>query len=186
LALAHAGRGTARHQQTFLTLGLVDLRQPVSTAQGAQRIVDWLASRQLNTPGLILENGSGLSRTERISAAGLGGILQAMWQSPRMPDLVASLPIAGEDGTAKRRFGAQAVSGRAYLKTGSLNDVMSTAGYVLDTNGQWQVFVMTINGPRAEQGEAANIAAVNLVQQGISTASAGFSTNTKNPNIRFQ
>lgn len=159
----------ARH--VFLTLGAttvtaMNARQPLTTALAEQRIREWLSMRQLDLPGLVLENGSGLSRNERISAAGLGALLQSMWQSPRMPDLVASLSIAGEDGTAKRRFGAQAVSGRAYLKTGSLNDVMSTAGFVQDASGQWQVFVMMINDPRADLAEAATIAAVNFTQQG--------------------
>ncbi|MDB5799619.1 MAG: D-alanyl-D-alanine carboxypeptidase/D-alanyl-D-alanine-endopeptidase [Rhodocyclales bacterium] len=154
----------ARH--VFLTLGFTEARTPVSLAQSEQRIREWLAFRQIDLPGLVLENGSGLSRRERISAAGLGSLLQTMWHSPRMPDLVATLPIAGEDGTARRRFGAQSVSGRAYLKTGSLNDVMSTAGFVQDAAGQWQVFVMMVNDPRADQAEAATIAAVNRVFEG--------------------
>jgi serine-type D-Ala-D-Ala carboxypeptidase/endopeptidase (penicillin-binding protein 4) len=162
----------ARH--VFLTLGMTVLpdmlsaepRPPLVPAKGAQRIREWLSLRQIDQTGLVLENGSGLSRRERISASSLGNMLQMMWHSPRMPDLVASLPIAGEDGTARRRFGTQAVSGRAYLKTGSLNDVMATAGFVQDVAGQWQVFVLMINDPRAEMAEAATIAAVNFAQQG--------------------
>ncbi|GAB4060258.1 D-alanyl-D-alanine carboxypeptidase/D-alanyl-D-alanine endopeptidase [Uliginosibacterium sediminicola] len=153
----------ARH--LFLSLGRNDSRQPLTTQLGEQRLRDWLASRQLNLPGLVLENGSGLSRRERISAAGLGNLLQSMWLSPYMPELLASLPIAGEDGTARRRFGKQPVSGFARLKTGSLNDVMSTAGYVLDSKGQWQAVVLMINDARAEQAEAATIAAINYVFQ---------------------
>ena len=153
----------ARH--VFLSLGLTDMRTPLTTQTGEQCIRDWLAARQLTLPGLVLENGSGLSRRERITASGLGALMQAMWNSPRMPDLVATLPISGEDGTARRRFGGQPVSGRAYLKTGSLNDVMATAGYVLNANGQWQAVVLIINGARAELGEAASIAAINNVYQ---------------------
>jgi serine-type D-Ala-D-Ala carboxypeptidase/endopeptidase (penicillin-binding protein 4) len=152
-------------RQVFLTLGRNDIGMPLTTQLGEQRVRDWLASRLISLPGLVLENGSGLSRRERISAGGLGSLLQAMWLSPRMPELLASLPIAGEDGTARRRFGKQAVSGFARLKTGSLNDVMSTAGYVLDSNGQWQVVVLMINDARAEQAEAATIAAINYVFQ---------------------
>ncbi|MDB5813345.1 MAG: hypothetical protein JWN23_462 [Rhodocyclales bacterium] len=153
----------ARH--LLLTLGVNDARQPVTPQQGEQRVRDWLASRQLSLPGFVLDNGSGLSRRERISAAGLGTLLQAMWQSPRMPDLVASLPIAGEDGTAKRRFGNQAIAHRAYLKTGSLNDVMSTAGFVQDASGQWQVVVLFITGPHAEQGETATVEALRYIYE---------------------
>jgi D-alanyl-D-alanine carboxypeptidase/D-alanyl-D-alanine-endopeptidase (penicillin-binding protein 4) len=153
----------ARH--LLLTLGVDSTRQPVTPQQGVQRVRDWLASRQINLPILVLENGSGLSRRERISAAGLGGLMQTMWQSPRMPDLVASLPIAGEDGTARRRFGNQPVTGHAYLKTGTLNDVMATGGFVQDASGQWQVVVFIINDARAELGEAATIAAVRYIYE---------------------
>ncbi|WP_345534787.1 D-alanyl-D-alanine carboxypeptidase/D-alanyl-D-alanine endopeptidase [Viridibacterium curvum] len=154
----------ARH--LLLTLGRSDTQaQGLTPQMGVQRIRDWLANRQTALPGLVLENGSGLSRHERISAAGLGNLLQSMWQSPRMPDLVATLPIAGEDGTARRRFSGQPSAGRAYLKTGSLNDVMSTAGYVQDARGQWQVVVLMITGPRAEAGEAATLAALRVVAE---------------------
>lgn len=160
----------ARH--LFLTLGIPpgnELPVAVTPAMAERKIREWLAMRQLLMPALTLENGSGLSRKERISASGLGQLLQSMWQSPRMPDLVATLPIAGEDGTAKRRFGGQAVSGRAYLKTGSLNDVMSTAGFVQDAAGQWQVVVLMIAGPHAEQAEAATQEALRIVREGRET-----------------
>jgi D-alanyl-D-alanine carboxypeptidase/D-alanyl-D-alanine-endopeptidase (penicillin-binding protein 4) len=153
----------ARH--LLLTLGISDTHQPVTPQQGEQRVRDWLTSRQISLPGFVLENGSGLSRRERISAAGLGALLQTMWQSPRMPDLVASLPIAGEDGTAKRRFGKQSIAGHAYLKTGSLNDVMSTAGFVQDASGQWQVVVLMINGTHAAQGEGVTVATLRQIYE---------------------
>lgn len=153
----------ARH--VLLALGRNDALLPLTPQLGERRLREWLSARQLSLPGLVLENGSGLSRNERITAAGLGSLLQAMWQSPRMPDLVATLPIAGEDGTARRRFSNHPAAGRAYLKTGSLNDVMSTAGYVMDARGLWQVVVLMITGPRAESGEAATLATLRLVAE---------------------
>lgn len=125
----------------------------------------WLRRNHIEMPALVLENGSGLSRNERVSAEGLANLLQYAWHSPRMPILVASLPIAGDDGTAKRRFSARPVSGRAYLKTGSLDNVMSIAGYVQDAYGHWLVLVIMINDPHAELAEAATIQAADWVYE---------------------
>ncbi|HEX5125879.1 MAG TPA: D-alanyl-D-alanine carboxypeptidase/D-alanyl-D-alanine-endopeptidase [Rhodocyclaceae bacterium] len=144
-------------RQLYLTLGNIDPLQPANSAQSEKFLRSWLRTKQLDLPGLVLENGSGLSRTERITAKGLGSILQLAWQSPRMPEFVSSLPIAGIDGTARRRFENQPVANHAYFKTGTLNEVMALAGYVLDVQGHWQAVVMIVNDPRAEQAEQAFI-----------------------------
>ena len=73
--------------------------------------------------GVVLDNGSGLSRQTRVSAALLGRVLQRAWSSAVMPELMASLPVTGLDGTLRRSRGNAATTGRAHLKTGSLRDV---------------------------------------------------------------
>lgn len=153
-------------RQLYLTLGRRDGNGAASNAASEQFMRDWLARQSLLLPGLVLENGAGLSRTERISAEGLASLLRTAWRSPRMPEFVASLPVAGIDGTARRRFANQGSAGRAYLKTGSLNNVMSAAGYVLDSRNRWQVFVMMVNGNNPERAEAAMIQAVEAVWRG--------------------
>jgi D-alanyl-D-alanine carboxypeptidase/D-alanyl-D-alanine-endopeptidase (penicillin-binding protein 4) len=85
-------------------------------------------------PRPLLDNGSGLSRDERISAEALARMLQAAWASPVMSELMSSLPITGVDGTLRR---ARTQSGVvAHLKTGSLRDVAGVAGYVLGASGR--------------------------------------------------
>ncbi len=101
---------------------------------------------------LAMDNGSGLSRTERSSAACLGRWLQRMWASPTMPEFVASLPITGTDGTARRLL---SVAGRAHLKTGSLDGVVALAGYVDGDSGQRYVVVAAVNHPQAEAARPA-------------------------------
>jgi len=96
---------------------------------------------------LILDNGSGLSRTERSSALCLGRWLQTLWRSPVMPELIASMPITGQDGTTRRW---QSVTGRAHIKTGSLDGVAAMAGYVDTDTGHRQVVVALINHPQAD------------------------------------
>ena len=113
----------------------------------------------------MLDNGSGLSRAERISAAGLGDLLLAAWRSPVMPELMASLPLAGVDGTLKKRLGDSPAAGRAHLKTGYLEGVRALAGYVLDGSGKRWVVVCLINGPRAQAGKPAMDALLRWVAE---------------------
>jgi D-alanyl-D-alanine carboxypeptidase/D-alanyl-D-alanine-endopeptidase (penicillin-binding protein 4) len=91
------------------------------------------------------DNGSGLSRDERITARQLARLLQAAWASPLMPELVSSLPMAGIDGTLKRGR----VKGIAHLKTGSLRDVAGVAGFVDGASGKRYVLVVIANHPQA-------------------------------------
>jgi D-alanyl-D-alanine carboxypeptidase/D-alanyl-D-alanine-endopeptidase (penicillin-binding protein 4) len=75
------------------------------------------------------------------------------YQSPLMPELMSSLPIAGVDGTQKRsRALAQ---GRAHLKTGSLRDVAAIAGYVHGASGKRYVLVAVANHPNASAARPA-------------------------------
>ncbi|WP_242463304.1 D-alanyl-D-alanine carboxypeptidase/D-alanyl-D-alanine-endopeptidase [Rhodocyclus tenuis] len=139
-------------RQLFLTLAA---ERPATTEAARKRVNSWLAGKGINIPELVLDNGSGLSRVERISADGLARLLLAAWQSPVMPELMSSLPVAGVDGTLKKRLGDSPASGRAHLKTGYLEGVRAIAGYVLDNSGRRWVAVCLINDPRARLGKPA-------------------------------
>ena len=139
-------------RQLFLTLAA---ERPATPEAARRRIRAWLEEKKLKLPELVLDNGSGLSRSERISAEGLSQLLLAAWQSPVMPELMSSLPLAGVDGTLKKRLGDSSASGRAHLKTGYLEGVRAIAGYVLDTSGKRWVVVCLINDPRAKLGKPA-------------------------------
>lgn len=131
-------------RQVLLTLGLKK-GQPATEAKGAQVIQDWLQAKGWQFDELVIENGSGLSRKERISAAHMGQMLVGAYQSPVMPELISSLPIIGLDGTMKKRMQGAGLEGRAHLKTGSLTGVFALAGYVLANNGKRYVLVMMVN-----------------------------------------
>lgn len=132
-------------RQLYLSLG-------DGTLPGAENSVrTWLKQRGLNLPGLVLENGSGLSRQERISAAGMANLLEAIWASPNMPEMLASLPITGVDGTLRKRLRDTPAAGQGHLKTGTLEGVKTIAGYVRDKRGRWQTVVLFINHPNAGQ-----------------------------------
>ena len=142
-------------RQLFLTIAAETVGAP-ARLEDAQRVVrQLLAVKGVDAPELVLENGSGLSRAERISAASLAALLGAAWQSPVMPEFVASLPIVAIDGTMRRRLRGDPVAGRAHIKSGLLADSVAIAGYVLDRSGRRQAVVAIVNHPAAPKAQGA-------------------------------
>ena len=136
-------------RQLYLTLGN-------GTQTGAESAVrQWLAKKSISLPALVMDNGSGLSRTERITADGLAALLASAWKSPYMPEFVASLPITGIDGTLKKRLKDDPSTGQGHIKTGTLEGVKTMAGYVRDKNGKWQIVVFMINHANAGAAQGA-------------------------------
>jgi D-alanyl-D-alanine carboxypeptidase/D-alanyl-D-alanine-endopeptidase (penicillin-binding protein 4) len=137
----------ARHM--LATLGAIADPGQDSAAAGARVVQRTLVANGIATDGLVVENGAGLSRTERITTNTLGQLLLAAWRSPTMPELLSSLPIAGRDGTARRRVANSPAAGYAHIKTGTLDGVRSMAGYVLAKSGHRYAVVLMINHPNA-------------------------------------
>jgi D-alanyl-D-alanine carboxypeptidase/D-alanyl-D-alanine-endopeptidase (penicillin-binding protein 4) len=130
-----------------------DIAPPAATLIRAEQVVrNWLRKHGIDDTGLVLENGSGLSRTERIRPVQMAGLLRAAQKSLWAPEFVASLPIAGVDGTMKRRLTESTAAQRARVKTGTLRDVVAIAGYVPDADGQPCIVVAMVNHERAGNG----------------------------------
>jgi len=110
----------------------------------------WLASRGLRFPEMVIENGSGLSRIERISPQHLAELLRDVAISDIGDIMRGSMPRVGVDGTMRNRLVGQPVAGRAWVKTGTLNDVRAIAGFVDAAGGKRYAVAMMVNGPRAE------------------------------------
>jgi D-alanyl-D-alanine carboxypeptidase/D-alanyl-D-alanine-endopeptidase (penicillin-binding protein 4) len=153
-------------QQLLLTLALQRPGAVQATPEaGREALRQWLSQRLGESlDGVVIDNGSGLSRETRVSAAMLGRVLQSAWSSPVMPELMASLPVNGLDGTLRK---ANSSAGMAHLKTGSLRDVAGVAGYVLGASGKRYVLVAIVNHPNAN---AAKPALDALVQWTINDA----------------
>ena len=126
-------------------------------------IRSWMRKQGINDAGLVLDNGSGLSRTEKMSALQLAGVLQAGLRSKWSPEYQSSLPIAGVDGTMRRRLKDTPAYERARIKTGGLSNVVAIAGYVPDADGRLCVVVAMINSERAGSGRAALDALIEWV-----------------------
>lgn len=142
-------------RQLYLTLGAKN-RTPDDTddlAAADRTIREWMASKGIDSTAMVFENGSGLSRKERISARQMGELLQHAWSSRFAAELIASLPLVAMDGTMRRRLGHADMAGMGHIKTGSLKDVRSIAGYTRDENNTTWVVVAMVNDMRAWKTE---------------------------------
>lgn len=153
-------------RQLYLTLGAEASRAPARYSKSLAAVRAWLAQKGLEFPELAIENGSGLSRLDRISAQHLAVLLAEAFRSPLMPEFAASMPLAAADGTMRRRLKGEPVAGHAHIKTGTLADVRAMAGYVLDRNGHRHVVVMIVNHSNAHQAQAAMDALLRWVHGG--------------------
>jgi serine-type D-Ala-D-Ala carboxypeptidase/endopeptidase (penicillin-binding protein 4) len=152
-------------RQLLLTIAAEKNGAPATEAKGEAAIKTWLASKGQKFDELVIENGSGLSRVERISAQHLGQLLVTAYQSPIMPEFMASLSVAGLDGTAQKRLIDSNLQGRAHLKTGSLDGVSAIAGYVLDSQNKRHALVMLIINAKAGASKNAQDALIEWAYQ---------------------
>lgn len=141
LGLRHAGKGTFRTSQAAMEAFLNDK--------------GWMR------PGVVISDGSGLSRENRVTAGMLVELLKEMEASPHFEAFRDSLAVAGESGTLARRLNDRNVRGNVYAKTGYIRGVRALSGYVL-TDNRRLAFSMLMNGcsnDRAAQDEILKILA---------------------------
>lgn len=137
-------------RQLFLSIGAkFRTSADPDDAKAAQRVIRaWLSRKGITASQLVMENGSGLSRAERISAREMSKILQAAWNSPYSAEFISSMPLAGKDGTMRRRLRSTPMAGEAHIKTGTLNNVRAIAGFSRDNKGKTWAVVAIINDPK--------------------------------------
>lgn len=138
---------------------------PLSIERSLFVMQTWLARNRLDFKEVVLENGAGLSRKERISAAHMAQLLQHAFDDPLSAELQASLPILGVDGSVKRRLKDSPAASHAHLKTGTLEGVKTVAGYVKSQSGKEWIVVFFINHPYAKAGQSAQDALLEWVQK---------------------
>lgn len=137
-------------RELLLTVGAHLGGAPATLEKGQKAVQMLLATSGIDLTGMVLENGAGLSRDERITAQQLGQLLESAWRDPYMPEFMASMPLFGEDGTLAERFKNDDLRGRSHMKTGTLRDATAIAGYMLTRTGKRLVVVLQHNG--AESG----------------------------------
>jgi D-alanyl-D-alanine carboxypeptidase/D-alanyl-D-alanine-endopeptidase (penicillin-binding protein 4) len=153
-------------RQIFLTLATTRHPPPATPALAADVVQRFLKERRIPMPGLVIENGSGLSRRERVTAGGLAQLLAAADRSDAREEFASSLAVAATDGTVQKRFQNGTVAGQALLKTGTLEGVKALAGYVIDAESRRWIVVAIINHAGAARGQAALDALVQWIYRG--------------------
>jgi serine-type D-Ala-D-Ala carboxypeptidase/endopeptidase (penicillin-binding protein 4) len=136
-------------RQLYLSLSAGQERQPASAARSLEIVKAWLSRKQIAAPELVIENGSGLSRIERLSARTIAQVLDAAWRSTVMPEFISSLSLVGVDGTFRRRARGDVVTGNAHMKSGTLTGVSAIAGYLLAADGRRYIVAMMVNHSNA-------------------------------------
>jgi serine-type D-Ala-D-Ala carboxypeptidase/endopeptidase (penicillin-binding protein 4) len=116
-----------------------------TSTRSEQEVRAWLKAHGIDDTGLILENGSGLSRKERIRPQQLAAVLRAAAGSDWAPEFMASLPIVGVDGAMKSRLRDSPGAQHARIKTGTLNNTSAVAGYVVNAANEPCIVVAMIN-----------------------------------------
>ena len=144
-------------RQLLYTLSAEVLGVPGTEAGGRRVVGDWLQQRGLEFSELAFDNGAGLSREARMTAADFAAMLRFAWQQTYMPEYVASMSLAGLDGTLTNRLDNRLLEGSAHLKTGSLDHVSAIAGYLQSRSGRRFVVVMLQNHTDIHRGPGEEI-----------------------------
>ena len=159
----------AQARLLYLLLGVPAMAanpQATTAELAAREVRAWLAEQRIDASALVLDNGSGLSRSERLTPLLLASALKAAWAGPHVHDLLATLPVAGVDGTMRRRLKDSPASGWARLKTGTLSKVVALAGVVRDVRGRPWAVSMAINHAHADRGRPVLDALVDSLARG--------------------
>jgi D-alanyl-D-alanine carboxypeptidase/D-alanyl-D-alanine-endopeptidase (penicillin-binding protein 4) len=132
-------------RQILLTLGAELLGEPGTQEKGETVITRYLQKRGIDTTGLVLDNGAGLSREARVTPRMLADVLLYAQKRPYAAEFISSLAIVGVDGTARNRLRRREETGHAHVKTGTIDHVSSLAGYVHARSGRQFVIAGIVN-----------------------------------------
>ena len=142
-------------------IGAKFLSTPGSWKSGTYIIENHLRRIGLNG-NFSMADGSGLSRLNMVSAEDITHALAKAYEDPDISEeFIASLPVAGVDGTLKKRF--RNLKGKVYAKTGYLEGARSLSGYVFGKNGRVYVFSIISNGMGARVKKLQNLLLRELI-----------------------
>jgi len=117
-----------------------------STEAGLAVVSETLAGWGIEPGAVSLSDGSGLSRYNEVTPNAMVRLLRAMWRHPQFEVFEAAMPVAGVDGTLKRRLLGTPGESNVKAKTGSLSSVRALSGYLRDGAGETLIFSLLLNG----------------------------------------
>jgi len=116
-----------------------------TAAAGLSVVESTLAGWGIEPDAMLLFDGSGLSRYNRIAPSAMARLLRAMWRRPDYGVFRDALPIAGVDGTLRRRLSGTPAESNVRAKTGSVSEARALSGYLTDGSGETLVFSLFVN-----------------------------------------
>ncbi|CAN5696492.1 D-alanyl-D-alanine carboxypeptidase/D-alanyl-D-alanine-endopeptidase [soil metagenome] len=127
-------------------LGAETSNSPGSWENGTAAIASFLQRCGVNSSEFNLDDGCGLSRKNGVSAGAIAKVLSHTFGSKNRDVFLASLSVAGVDGTLDKRFESSDLRGRVHAKSGYINGVSALSGYLKAKDGQWYTFSILMNG----------------------------------------
>jgi len=115
------------------------------TGSGVQATTLFWKEIGLDINGMFVNDGSGLSRFNAITAKQLVAILKYMNESKNQQLFLKSLPVAGKSGTLRNVGKGTTAQGRVKAKSGYMTRVRSYAGYVITKNKRNLAFALIVN-----------------------------------------
>lgn len=160
----------------------LERKESGSVTAGREAVVEWLKTLGMPDNGIVLRDGSGLSRMNYVSADTLVRVLRSMYAHPASAAWLASLPVAGTDGTLRNRLRDTRAAGNCRAKTGYISNVSSLSGYVTTADGEPLLFVMLMNNHPCRNAEATAVQdeIVKLMAE-FRRADAGFQAKADQP-----
>ncbi|HEX6260690.1 MAG TPA: D-alanyl-D-alanine carboxypeptidase/D-alanyl-D-alanine-endopeptidase, partial [Woeseiaceae bacterium] len=138
--------------QLLYTLAAEQFGAPGTEENGRLVVQQWLEERGFDVGELRYDNGAGLSRDARMTARHLVDLLRYAYRSRYMPEFMSSMSLSGLDGTLSSRFRNDALTGMAHIKTGSLDNVTSIAGFLQSRSGDRYIVVSLHNDNNVHRG----------------------------------
>ena len=132
-------------RNTMLTILAEDSDLLILESSVNKYVNSWFEKKSLPHNGMILQNGAGLSRKSILTSEQLLLLMEKIYHNPLMPEMLASFPISGVDGTLKRRMNYSTFRKSAHFKTGSMRNVNAIAGFLLDKNKEMKIFIFIMN-----------------------------------------
>lgn len=131
-------------EQILRTIG-AELQGEGTREDGLKVVRRFWISKGIDRRSIVLDDGSGMSRENRLTAEAICHILHLLWNSDYAPLIIDILPEAGADGTLSNRFQDRRYQGRIHAKTGYLRGVGALSGYARSFSGRMIVFSILIN-----------------------------------------
>ncbi|MFB7650593.1 MULTISPECIES: D-alanyl-D-alanine carboxypeptidase/D-alanyl-D-alanine-endopeptidase [unclassified Streptomyces] len=146
--------------ETLLRMSAVELGKPATFESGVALVRQVLSSYGVSLDNFEMYDGSGLSRADRIPAATLAQLLDAITESPALGSILDGLPVSGEAGASLGpewgRFddaNSKCAVGKVHAKTGTLTGAVALSGVTRTDDGEWRIFSFIENNSSANPSD---------------------------------